>query len=388
MTVISVPARQTYLLQNMIKTTAVELKHAEKMMVTWDIGKRCNFDCTYCDSTRHTNDSPHASLETLIETFQFVKAWTSLYNSKRIVPDDINMNFTGGEPTNNPHFWDFIDYITTNHPNFAIGITTNGTWNSKKIDIIKKHRIAMTVSVHMESDDKIRQMALQNILALHQAGGWLQVNVMLHMDHWDRTMEACDFLDSHNIKYSPVPVGDGPTDTAKWVSDHRGIMRRTTHTYSAEQQQWFFNKMGITAEQAEERKGNKLGRACCGSRQLCGKVDNQWQDVKLINTEFKDWNCMVDWYFLHIDQEYRQVYHHQTCQALRGGKRGPIGSLDDTNLLLENLKNMLEQPNVEPIVCPNQRCGCGMCVPKAKETSEFKIMWTKLTNVPIQETQI
>jgi hypothetical protein len=48
---------------------------------------------------------------------------------------------------------------------------------------------------------------------------------------------------------------------------------------------------------------------------------------------------------------------------------------------------MLEKP-VAPIVCPNQRCGCGMCVPKARDMSDFKVMWAQLTSVPIQEIQI
>jgi hypothetical protein len=71
---------------------------------------------------------------------------------------------------------------------------------------------------------------------------------------------------------------------------------------------------------------------------------------------------------MHVDQHERLVYHHQTCQALHSGKRGPIGSLDDQFKILDYARNAV---NSSPIICPNDRCGCGMCVPKAKELNDY-----------------
>jgi len=86
---------------------------------------------------------------------------------------------------------------------------------------------------------------------------------------------------------------------------------------------------------------------------------------------------MVDWYFLHIDQHTGLVYHHQTCQATHTG-RGPIGSLVNADTLLTDLENRMKNP--VPIVCPNDRCGCGMCIPKAKEDSDFNEIWESYTS--------
>lgn len=363
----------------MLQTTAVNLVKPEAMMVTWDIGKRCNYDCSYCTSLRHTNDSPHADFETLLKTFNFVKAWTDLYNSKRHSVSETNINFTGGEPTTNPNFWKLVDYIRAKHPEFTLGLTTNGTWGKRRLETIVKSFAGVTISWHAEADESLRQMSLNNIVEISKRNIWLQVNVMLHMDYWAESVAACEFLDQHGVNYNPVPVGDGPANTNTWIADSRGVMRRTTHTYNPDQQSWFFKKMGITEEVAEQRSGNKVGRTCCGGRCLTAKVDGNWQEVKLINTEFKDWNCMVDWYFLHIDQEFNEVYHHQTCQALHGGKRGPIGTLDNTEQLLSDLEFRLSQDTVAPIVCPNQRCGCGMCVPKAKFKDDFSEIWKTIT---------
>lgn len=158
-------------------------------------------------------------------------------------------------------------------------------------------------------------------------------------------------------------------------------MRRTSHAYSPEQQQWFFDQMNFKGTAQQIREGMQLGRACCGSRCLSGKVEEKWQDVKLVDTNFKDWHCMVDWYFLHIDQHTGLIYHHQTCQALLDKKRGSLGHVSDRVSLLENLKNRLNQNIVEHIVCPNNRCGCGMCVPKAKEFSDFEMIAESVTDL-------
>ncbi|MGY8866681.1 MAG: hypothetical protein ACKVJK_13795, partial [Methylophagaceae bacterium] len=79
-------------------------------------------------------------------------------------------------------------------------------------------------------------------------------------------------------------------------------------------------------------------------------------------------HCSVNRYFMHIDQHLKLVYHHQTCQALHGGKRGPLGSLTEPNKILEYAKTAVSSG---PIICPNDRCGCGMCVPKAKELNDY-----------------
>lgn len=344
------------------------------MMVTWDLGRRCNLDCTYCEASRHNNYSSPANLDSLIDTFNFIKKWTGLYNSKRTHRTTTNIDFTGGEPTVNPNFWKLVKHIKETETNFRVGITSNGTWPEKEIDKIITYVQGITISWHAEADESIKKRVLKNILKLKENNIWLQVNVMLHCDYFDEAVQVCDFLEQHNITYNPVPIGDGSIERSGWFIDSDGKTRRTSHPYTEAQQQWFFNKMNIPAEVATSYKeGNNLGRKCCGGRCLVGKVDNEWKPVTLVENKFKDWSCMIDWFFLHIDQETGLVYHHQTCQALHGGKRGAVGNLKESKVMLDELEQRLKTPT--NIVCPNQRCGCGMCIPKSKNTVDFKEIW-------------
>lgn len=367
----------------MFDTTAIKLKNPTEFMVTWEILRRCNLDCTYCESTRHNNYSPYPGLEELKTTFDFIKQYTDLYNSKRVYSSATNIDFTGGEPTANPNFWPLIDYIKS-QGNYNLGLTTNGTWGPQFTQKVLDNFIHVTVSYHTEADIKLKLRSWRNIMDLHQAGKSVQANVMLHCDHFDEAVEVCENLRLNGVtKVNPVPIGDGVNIRKGWFIDSEGKNRRTSHEYTAEQQNWFYKFMGIDKTSSTAAEGTNVGRSCCGGRCLVGKVDDRWQEVKMVNNWFKDWYCTVNWYFMHVEQHTGDIFHHQTCQAKLDG-RGPIGNIDQSQTMLDDLKNFLSQETVPAIICPNQRCGCGMCVPKAKSIEDFKSIWKDTSIIPIK----
>ena len=363
----------------MIQTTAIKLKNPESLMVTWDIVRRCNLDCTYCESTRHDTYSKLPTFDSLKKTFDFVKQYTDLYNSKRVDQNITNIDFTGGEPTINPDFWPLLDYIKQTG-GFRLSLTTNGTWGPKFTQRIIDNFAHATISWHAE--DSLNERTIENILALHTAGMSLQVNVMLHCDYFEQATLICDMLKEKGVRVNPVPIGDGNIVRKGWFIDADGTNRRTSHEYTEEQQDWFYAWMGETRKASIVKEGTDVGRACCGGRCTQGKVNGEWQEVKLVSNWFKDWYCTVNWYFLHIDQYGGNVFHHQTCQATHTG-RGPIGTLSDTQAIIDNVSAMLSQTTIAPIVCPNQRCGCGMCVPKAKDLDDFKQLWRDVSQLTL-----
>ena len=42
--------------------------HQGSIKIEWNLGKRCNFDCSYCPSEIHDNTSPHTDIEILKKT--------------------------------------------------------------------------------------------------------------------------------------------------------------------------------------------------------------------------------------------------------------------------------------------------------------------------------
>lgn len=125
---------------------------------------------------------------------------------------------------------------------------------------------------------------------------------------------------------------------------------------------------------AEEKKlGMKIGRPCCGGRTMCfSKGEDSIVGTFSGQREFKDWHCSVNWFFFHIEQQTNKVFHHQTCQAQFGGTRGPIGSLTESDKILEELERNLKNQTMPTIICPKKTCGCGMCAPKSNNADDYK----------------
>jgi MoaA/NifB/PqqE/SkfB family radical SAM enzyme len=364
-----------------MQTTAIRLKNPESLMVTWDIVRRCNLDCTYCESTRHDNNSELPTLEELIHTFNFVKDYVKLYNDSRVDKAGTNIDFTGGEPTINPAFWPFLDYVKQ-FSEFRLSLTTNGTWGPNFTQRILDNFAHATISWHAE--DPLKERTVANILELNKSNIGLQANIMLHCDYFNEATALCEMLREQGVKVNPVPIGDGNMLRKGWFIDKDGSNRRTSHEYTEEQQAWFYKWMGQPQKAEISIEGTNIGRACCGGRCTEGLVKGKWQEVKLVDNWFKGWYCTVNWYFLHVDQKSGNVFHHQTCQATHTG-RGPIGNLKDTAGILDNVNHMLSQETVKPIVCPNLRCGCGMCVPKAEGFDNFASLWEKTTILKLSE---
>lgn len=362
----------------MINTTAIKLSRPEPLMVTWDIVRRCNLDCTYCESTRHNNKSRLPKLDELKSTFDFIKDYVQLYNNLRTTKTGTNIDFTGGEPTINPDFWPLIDYIKQ-FKDFRLSLTTNGTWGPNFTQRILDNFAHATISWHAE--DSLKERTIANILELNRHPISLQANIMLHCDYFQEATNICMMLKDNGVNVNPVPIGDGNLTRKGWFIDQDGTNRRTSHEYNEEQQNWFYEWMGSKKSADKNEEGTNVGRSCCGGRCTQGLVDGDWQEVKLVNNWFKDWYCTVNWYFLHIEQDTGNVFHHQTCQATHKS-RGPIGNLNDSNKILSDLKTRLSGP-IKPIICPNQRCGCGMCVPKAKNIDDFEKLWKDTTTAPI-----
>ena len=120
----------------------------------------------------------------------------------------------------------------------------------------------------------------------------------------------------------------------------------------------------------------KLGRMCCGGRTMCTLEKDTWTDKKFIeSTEFQGWKCMVNHFFLHIEQGRDLVLHHQTCKAKFDGTTGAIGTLSESHKIIEELDSYIDNGEMPVVTCPNKICGCGTCVPKARDIQQFEELW-------------
>jgi organic radical activating enzyme len=136
--------------------------------------------------------------------------------------------------------------------------------------------------------------------------------------------------------------------------------------------------------------GRSIGRMCCGGRDIsCQTVHSdkdQWDEIKFAkNTNFKGWKCMINWFFLHIEQEKDIVFHHQTCRTSLNSVEEPIGKVSEFPKIISKLKdNLYGNMEIPYITCPHDLCGCGMCVPKAKDEETAKKLFHKYVKTAVE----
>jgi MoaA/NifB/PqqE/SkfB family radical SAM enzyme len=343
----------------MEKFFAITPVNFDPFLITWDLGRRCNYDCSYCPSHRHDNSSPHASLEELKSTTDFLFQYITLISDHRI-NKDFHVSFTGGEPTVNPNFINFARYIKGQYRqqysdkfNIKLDLTTNGAMGKRICQSVIENFDYVTVSYHAESHKKLKAQVKERIKDFSNSNINLKVNVMFHAQHFEECRDLCDWLKTNNIKFIPRLIGEDPSSPFSQA-----------HLYTDDQKQWLKEFWNINI--------SPLHRPCCGGRTFGVCSSQGTVETKSVNfRQFKDWYCSVNWYFLHIEQQTKLVYHHQTCQARLDGIRGPIGSIDNWQDIVNTLELNLKNKSMPLVVCPNQLCGCGLCTPKSKERQDL-----------------
>jgi len=361
----------------------IDLLTGKVFQVTWDLGRRCNYDCSYCPVHRHDNFSKHATLDELKNNVDFLFEYIDVYMEHRQTKI-ANVGFTGGEPTVNPNFILFAKYLREQYnekyedkweADFAL--TSNGAFSEKMGQAVMENFGHATISYHSETDQKLKQQVKDRILQLHYQGPLhnctVSVNVMFHAEYFDECKELCQFLLQHGVDFVPRVIGEEP-----------GSMPSFAHKYNEEQLAWMKNywkqkndalyassAVGDVVKNAK-KLGSSIGRPCCGSRDMMLHNGTEKRKSTFVEfREFKGWKCSVNWFFLHLEQQTDQVFHHQTCQAKFNGTRGAIGKISEGHLLVEDLRKQMQAGTLPTIVCPKQTCGCGLCAPKSMDQNKL-----------------
>ena len=371
----------------------VDLLTGKVFQVTWDLGRRCNYDCSYCPVTRHNNFSPHASLDSLKKNAEFMFEYISAYMEYRTFKVAA-ITFTGGEPTVNPHFMEFVKWLKKEYQerykhkwSARFSVTSNGAMSEKNASAIADNMNHITVSYHTEADDKLKSQAKKRIVQFNEEAKArsefnLSINVMFHAERFDECKDLCTWLDEKGIFYVPRVIGeeaDSPASFAhKYNQEQIDYMKNFWNKKNANLNKDVeeANQLSAVGKKTSEKKklGMSIGRPCCGSREMCLSKGNESRKSTFVDfREFKGWHCSVNWFFLHIEQETDKVFHHQTCQAKFGGERGYIGRMGrgGAEIMLKKLREQLTTGTMPTIICPKHTCGCGLCAPKSKYKDKY-----------------
>jgi len=332
---------------------------------------KCNLDCSYCEvGVGHDNSLPHPPLAECLNTIDFMFKYADAQMSKKVKGlKYVVLNVYGGEALHHPDIVTILEQAREKHKPYqdqwklTITTTTNAIINDRKLQQLVPLVDEFTVSYHVESTDKQKQQFQDNVLAIHNAGRRLKCVVLVHSEpeRFQEVEQTIEWLTANNIRHLPRQL------------DHSTAS--TEFNYQEHQVKWFkklyqekSHNTAVKFEAVEDHQGNydlaDTGRACCGGRQLCTN-QNYRQREFFVSNKFTGWYCSVDKFFLFIKQVTGEVFVNKDCKMNYQGQVGPIGNLNRTDLLLE-------QVNLTPTIqCAKLRCQCGLCSPKAEDLDTY-----------------
>ena len=291
--------------------------HEDSVKVEWNLGKRCNYDCSYCPSVIHENFSPHTDINILKKTVDKLQE----------INKPIRISLTGGEPCVHPKIEELIFYIK--YKEMFLSITTNGTRDYEFYYSQGRIIDQYVFSLHFEYN---WQQILKKIIELKLFGNIscdILVNVMAHHSMMEECKYAVSKLQNYNIPYCirRIRWTEGDHDTfddmkynqsdLNWILENDSTVKPNTFIHYSD------------------------------NREM--KILHANDVIKLHLNQFKDWKCNVGIESLMINWDGE--VHRATCRV--GGSLG-------------NIYNGTFNIPTDPIICDRNFCTCAADIPITK----------------------
>lgn len=286
--------------------------HQDQLKVEWNLGKRCNYDCSYCPASIHDNHSPHTNINMLKRA---VDQLCELDKPLRI-------SLTGGEPCVHPDIEDFLACLKQKSV-YWVNLTTNGTRAGSWYLSNENYFNHLVFSLHFEHD---WQRVVKTINQYYDSTERdFFVNVMAHHAYMTDVRKVVKEFQDKGIKFAVRRI--------RWTEGDHAIF--DDMRYDGNDLEW------LMTQDATAKPNCRVDD---------DKVIHANDIIKLHLNKFKDWTCNAGLESLMINWD--GDVHRATCRV--GGSLGNI------------YQETLAVPN-DPIICTRDWCTCAADIPLTKQ---------------------
>lgn len=164
--------------------------------VLWTLGRRCNYDCSYCSPFIHDNFSPHIKLEDAKKFLSNLEK-NALNRQKKI-----KIAITGGEPYVHPQFLDILKHAHSLSTLMLLSVTTNGSLPLETYMESVDYITNLTVSLHLEQNENVIDQTIHKILELNKIENlFFHVNLMALPGKLKKIKDLCNIFRDNNVKF-------------------------------------------------------------------------------------------------------------------------------------------------------------------------------------------
>lgn len=283
--------------------------HQNSIKIEWNLGKRCNYDCTYCPSVIHDNTSPHTDIEILKQTI----------DKLTVLGKPIRLSFTGGEPCVHPKFDELVKYAKFKGIQW-ISVTTNGTrpyefYASLPVD-------QYVFSLHLEYD----WLRVYDTMSKIADGTKIKLiaQIMCHHEH----MNAAYTLFARCLQ-AHIPA---TLRRIRWTEGDHDLF--DDMRYHPDDLNWI-----------KQQEATVQGNCVIDGTQIIHANDV----IKLHMNKYKDWTCNAGLESLMINWDGE--VHRATCRV-----GGSLGNIYEGDFVAPS----------DPVICTRDWCTCAADIPLSK----------------------
>jgi MoaA/NifB/PqqE/SkfB family radical SAM enzyme len=283
--------------------------HQSSIKVEWNLGKRCNYDCSYCPKEIHDNTSPHTDLEIL----------KSCIDQLTSLDKPVRLSFTGGEPCVHPKFSELVKYAKYKNVQW-ISVTTNGTMPYEFYAGLNVDQIVF--SIHLEYDWRRVFNTVESVVDLTKIKVIAQI--MAHHDHMDAVLQL-----RARCLLAHIP---NTVRRIRWTEGDHDLF--DDMRYNLRDLEWI-----------KEQDATVQGNCVIDDTQVIHSNDV----IKLRLNNYKGWTCNAGLESLMINWDGE--VHRATCRV-----GGSLGNIYEGTFVVPN----------DPVTCTRDWCTCSADIPLTK----------------------
>lgn len=315
--------------------------------VTWFMGKRCNYDCSYCTSYYHDNWSPHIEKNKSFNFIDQLEEYTVSQGKK------FKLVISGGEPFVHPDFFKILNHIKEKETLTQLSVVTNGSLPLKTYIKSSNYLTNIIISLHLEQPDNTIDVTVNKIIELNKLNWFLNVNLMALPGKFDKIKNIIEKFKTNKIKFVLRKIDPPFEDKEDFVKkgDTKGI--------EVAEKDFLKNKLIKVVKQSEGLYARWEQYYSKEELNFLSTYENteQWENIRLHSSDdilerntdelklkglnaWKGWQCYIGIDSLYI--QHNGMLFRGNC--MQGEPLGQIGEI-------------ISWPN-KPLSCPLERCLC------------------------------
>ena len=292
--------------------------HQDSIKVEWNLGKRCNYDCSYCPSEIHDNTSPHTDINILKSTVDKLCELSK----------PVRLSFTGGEPCVHPHIEELLSYVKEKGIKW-LSVTTNGTRKGSWYRQMPVNQYV--ISLHFTEGDWRKVLdTVHEIIWDNEETPNIVVNVMAHHKMMSECKEAVEFLETFSVPYVIRRI--------RWTEGEQDLF--DDMKYDQNDLDWILSKTATVKPNTFIHHNDPYNPLT---------VIHANDVIKLHLNKYKGWKCNIGLESLMINWD--GDVHGATCRV-----GGSLGNIYNNTFVIPT----------EPVICTRNNCTCAADIPITK----------------------